>query len=187
MTTVVKVGGSLYELPDLGPRLRDWLGTLTTSAVLIVPGGGATADVIRRLDRTHGLGEMASHQLALRAMTVNAWFLSALLGDVPVLASRWERVEEVSLLDAAAFWEQDSGPERLPASWDATSDSVAARAAIVLRAEELVLLKSVDVSPEMSWEAAARARFVDALFPGLAARIKCVRVVNLRKWSLATG
>jgi aspartokinase-like uncharacterized kinase len=182
MTTVVKVGGSLYDLPDLGPRLRDWLGTLKAEAVLIVPGGGATAEVIRCLDRTHALGEMTSHRLALQAMTVNAWLLSALLGDVPVLSSGWNRVDGIALLDAAAFLKQDSGPDRLPASWDATSDAVAARAALVLQAEELILLKSVDVPSEMSWQAAAQAGFVDALFPGLAARIKRVRAVNFRSW-----
>lgn len=51
---VVKVGGSLFDLPDLGPRLRAWLKTLRTADVLLVPGGGPTADVVRSLDRAHG-------------------------------------------------------------------------------------------------------------------------------------
>src|SRR5437763_15200228 len=105
---VVKVGGSLYDLPDLGPRLAAWLETLA-GPTLLVPGGGTTADIVRDLDRCHGLGEAISHDLALRALTMNAWFLAALLrrtplGNVPVrnpLSS--PLIDRVSLLDAHAF------------------------------------------------------------------------------------
>src|SRR3954447_24129718 len=105
---VVKVGGSLYDLPDLGPRLAAWLGTLP-EPVLLVPGGGAMADVVRDLDRCHGLGEAISHELALRSLTMNAWFLAALLsrtavGSVSVcdpLSS--SLIDRVTLLDAHAF------------------------------------------------------------------------------------
>ena len=44
---VVKVGGSLYDLPDLGPRLRRFLDGLDDPDRLVVPGGGAAADVVR--------------------------------------------------------------------------------------------------------------------------------------------
>ena len=77
---VVKVGGSLYDLPDLGPRLRAWLKQAPAADFLIVPGGGPTADVIRDLDRIHRLGEEKAHSLALAALRLNAWFLATLLG-----------------------------------------------------------------------------------------------------------
>src|SRR5437763_14345584 len=102
MLTVVKIGGSLYDLPDLGPRLRDWLLTLTASKVLLVPGGGPTADVIREFDRVHGLGEQVAHDLALRSLTLNAWFLAELLG-VPVLDPCGSAWEGLALLDGFAF------------------------------------------------------------------------------------
>ena len=77
--TVVKVGGSLFELPDLGPRLSSWLQTVADPEILLVPGGGRLADEVRRLDRQHQLGEETSHWLALRALTVGAEFLARLL------------------------------------------------------------------------------------------------------------
>ena len=56
--TVVKVGGSLYDLPDLHLRLQPWLSQAKTTDIILVPGGGATADVIRDFDRVHHLGEI---------------------------------------------------------------------------------------------------------------------------------
>src|SRR5439155_3520205 len=84
---VVKVGGSLYDLPDLGDRLRRWLSALAAPHVLLMPGGGPTADVIRSFDHRHRLGEEASHWLALRALAVNAHFLACLLPEAEVVAT----------------------------------------------------------------------------------------------------
>jgi aspartokinase-like uncharacterized kinase len=187
---VVKVGGSLYDLPELGPRLADWLGTLVEPA-LLVPGGGATADVVRHLDRCHGLGEAIGHELALRSLTMNAWFLAALLartavGRVPVCNPLVSFLtDRVSLLDAYAFWDSDAraNPGALPACWDATSDSVAARAAVVLGASELVLLKSVTITEPYDWSEAARLGVVDPVFFRiLEGKASLVRAVNLRAW-----
>ncbi len=54
---VVKVGGSLFDLPDLGPRLVQFLARLPTREIILVPGGGPIADLIRKFDQLHGLGE----------------------------------------------------------------------------------------------------------------------------------
>jgi hypothetical protein len=82
---VVKVGGSLFDLPDLGSRLQSWLDRLPTRQVLLVPGGGPTADVVRELDRRHGLGDERAHWLALRALMLNAYFLAELLPSAAVV------------------------------------------------------------------------------------------------------
>src|SRR6516225_2877287 len=142
MALVVKVGGSLFDLPDLGPRLRRWLAAQPPGERLLVPGGGALADVVRALDGWHGLGEEAAHWLALRALAVNAHFLAALLDGVRVVEGPRPGVG-LAVLDAHAFARADEGrPGSLPHRWEATSDSVAARAA-ELAGAELVLLKSV--------------------------------------------
>src|SRR5262245_601874 len=87
---VVKVGGSLYDLPDLRRRLERFLNTLRERAVLLVPGGGRLVDVIRELDRRHVLGKESAHWLALRALTVNAFFLADLLGSARVIENLTE-------------------------------------------------------------------------------------------------
>ncbi len=183
--TVVKVGGSLFDLPGLGPRLARWLAALPAAGVLLVPGGGRAADAVRELDRLHGLGEEKSHWLALRALALNARFLADLLPGVRVVESPVEH-GGVAVLDPLAFCladERDRPADALPRAWAVTSDSVAARAAAVAGAGQLILLKSVTVPPAMTWDEAARAGYVDAAFAGVvrAAPGLEVRAVNFRE------
>jgi len=187
---VVKVGGSLYDLPDLADGLRNFLtvNVPAAAAALLVPGGGAAADLVRDLDARHGLGQERAHFLALRALSFNAHLLACLLPEALVL----EDVQRCNLLPAT-WWildshtflgadERLSGPT-LPHSWDTTSDSVAARAAVVLQAERLVLLKSVTIPAGLSWDEASRLGLVDPVFPRIlqqAASPLEVVAVNLR-------
>lgn len=168
--TVVKVGGSLFDLPDLGRVLRRWLGSKAPSHVLLVPGGGPTADVIRGYDERFHLGEEAAHWLALRAMALNAHLLAELVGGIVVgdwdeCPACWDR-GSVPILDGYAFAVTDEvRPSHLPHSWAVTSDALAARAAIVGGAGRLVLLKSVAIPPGTDWGEAARRGWVDPHFP----------------------
>lgn len=175
---VVKVGGSLYDLPDLGPRLRGWLKGLGGGPVLLVPGGGPAADVVRELDRHHGLGEEAAHWLALRAMSLNADFLRVLLPEARVVAHPSATAAvRLAVLDAHAFGRADEGaPGCLPHSWEVTSDALAARAAVVGGAERLVLLKSVTIPADVEWEEAARRSLVDGWFPHVLRQAPGLRV-----------
>lgn len=184
---VVKVGGSVFDLPDLGPRLHRWLAHLGTFEVLLLPGGGATADVVRDLDRCHGLGEERSHWLALRALTLNAEFLAALLPGAVVVRvldearGAWQQ-GHVPILDAHAFaCADEAAPDHLPHAWAVTSDAVAARVAQRLGAARLVLLKSTALPPGCDWPEASRLGIVDAHFPGLVTGL-AVTLVNLRAW-----
>src|SRR5947199_9473325 len=132
---VVKVGGSLFDWPDLGPRLRRWLAAHAPPETLLVPGGGAAADAVRALQWVHGFDDETAHWLALRAMTLNAHALAALLPgscviDGPDLAEMaWEQGRR-PVLDGFVFCESDEAEAgHLPPSWPVTSDSVAAGAA----------------------------------------------------------
>ncbi len=189
MTTVVKVGGSLYDLPDLGLRLRRWLDRQAGPLVL-VPGGGDTTDIVRFLDRQHGLGEEKAHWLALRALTLNAHFLASLVPSTRVVDD-FRKVKkvlsqgEVPILDMFAFARQDEQETaHLPHDWSATSDALALRLALRLPAERLVLLKSVTVPTDITWQQAGRAGWVDGCFAKLADQTGAsltIEMVNFRK------
>ena len=182
--TVVKVGGSLFDRPDLGLGLRRWLSGIT-GRVLFVPGGGPGVEAIRQLDRTHQLGEEKSHWLALRVVEVNAHFLAALLpGSRVVNDPNRTPFGALGILDAFAFALRDeSHADHLPHSWSVTSDSLAARAAVIGGAHRLVLLKSVTLSAGSDWTGG-----VDALFGSvMAGRVPEVECVNFREWLGAPG
>ena len=180
---VVKVGGSLFDWPDLGPRLRRWLAAHAPPETLLVPGGGAAADAVRALQRLHGFDDETAHWLALRAMTLNAHALAALLPgscviDGPDLAELVWGQGRRPVLDAFAFGESDEAdPDHLPHTWAVTSDSVAARAAVLLGAD-LVLLKSA-APPAGDVAAWAEGGYVDAWLPRVAGEM-AVRAVDLR-------
>ena len=132
---VAKVGGSLFDWPELKPRLQQYLATLVGSNVILIPGGGKTADAIGDWDRRHGFGEERSHWLALHALSLNAQFLAQLLTGTQVVEglnaarSAWRR-GGVTILDLFRFARGDeSRPDHLPHSWAVTSDSLAARVA----------------------------------------------------------
>jgi 5-(aminomethyl)-3-furanmethanol phosphate kinase len=191
---VVKVGGSLFDLPDLATRLRRWLAAewSSTNGILLLPGGGPAVDVVRALDRWHKLGEEASHWLALRALTLNAHFLTSLLPSACAIDSLselphiWDK-GNIPILNAHEFARADEdNPGRLPHTWAVTSDAVAARVAIVTHARHLVLLKSATIPPDVDWREAGQRGLVDEMFAEVlrhASRDLRTRAVNLRTWS----
>ena len=139
--TLIKVGGSLFEWPPLAERLRELLANSAQERVILFPGGGTTADSVRAWDKNQSLGEESAHWLAVRALTVNAYYLQALLPGLPIVAGPDN--QGTAILDPYPFTLADEAdPDHLPHCWQVTSDSLAARAAHVLGAQKLLLLKS---------------------------------------------
>jgi aspartokinase-like uncharacterized kinase len=184
---VVKVGGSLYDHPRLGPGLRAYLDQLDASKILVVAGGGIVADAVRQLDEWQELGEEVSHHLALQAANVGMHFLLNCLGFTPGCWTTrfewWKMVDKANCLGAAVFLMQyEEAFGALPHTWDLTTDSIAALAAGVARAR-LILLKSIDIPPDTRWLEASRRGWVDACFPSIVDQYGLeVQSVNFRRW-----
>jgi 5-(aminomethyl)-3-furanmethanol phosphate kinase len=184
---VIKVGGSLLGWPEFPDRLRAYLDDNPREKPVLVVGGGGAADLVRDLDRLHAIGEKRSHGLALRALDLTAHVVAALVGGlvvverlealemvwrqgrIPVLAPRWflENVDQMA-------------DDPLGETWEVTTDSIAACVAGALQADELQLLKSAGLEGISSRIGAARAGYVDPMFPAASKAIARVAVVNLR-------
>ena len=126
---VVKVGGSLFDRVD--PLLA--LFREAGRPVLIVPGGGKFADLVRRLD----VSEDAAHWMAIAGMEQFGWYIAS--HGIPAISAVALPAEVTVLLPYCALRQADP----LPRSWDVTSDTIAAWVARELSAD-LLLLKSVD-------------------------------------------
>ncbi|MFO0945993.1 MAG: hypothetical protein U1D30_08610 [Planctomycetota bacterium] len=166
---VVKVGGSLLSLPDLKERIFALLEKYTDAPVLFVVGGGTTADMIRDLSATHLISESAAHWLAIRAMSLNAHCLSAILQGTPVADSRdqaaaiWRVGGSAAILDPFTLLSEVRSDE-LPEGWHVTSDSIAALVAKRFSARRLALLKSVGSWGKRIDSDAAAKGWVDPYF-----------------------
>ncbi|HMF35856.1 MAG TPA: uridylate kinase [Isosphaeraceae bacterium] len=159
---------------------------LREQAVLIA-GGGPFADLIRTMDQTHDLGNQKVHRLAIRSLDLTAQLLAALLPGFAVVhrpEDLWacRNLGQVPILGPGRFLEEvdNRGPDPLGASWDVTSDSIAARIAVLLGAKRLVLLKSIGLSADIDRGEAARLGLVDAMFPRITSELEVVELVCLR-------
>ena len=183
--TVLKVGGSLLDLPDLGRRLADFLTARPDPRVLLVPGGGPLADVVRDYHRRFGLREEQSHWLALHTLATNAHLLAALLPLPNVVVPDWSataaawQARRWPILDGYTFARADeANVGHMPHSWEATSDTLAASVAAVGGAD-LWLLKSAPCPETLDLDEAVRRNLVDHAFPRFA-RGLAVRFVHFR-------
>ena len=68
---ILKLGGSLLDLPDLSVRLQSVFANLDGDRPLLICGGGEAADIVRRWHDCFELGEERSHWLALEAIRLN--------------------------------------------------------------------------------------------------------------------
>jgi aspartokinase-like uncharacterized kinase len=166
--TVVKLGGSFAS----SPFLRSILAEIEAARcpLVVVPGGGPFADAVREAQPGMRYGDDAAHKMALLAM---AQFAEALAGLAPRLHPSSNLAAIRTALAAGTVpvwspWPLADGLEALPASWDLTSDSLAAWLAGKLRAERLVMIKHG--ARPATLEQAAASGMVDPLFPRYAGR-----------------
>jgi hypothetical protein len=182
---VVKLGGSLLDLDQLSDRVGRWMEANPACPNVFLIGGGAWADAVRAAHRLHQIDGLAAHWLCIRAMSVTAELVAAI--------THWPLVDDwrqpahkppaVSVFECHRFL-RDVEPALpgtpLPHGWHVTSDSIAARLAEVLGAEELVLLKSALPPAPPNLTSAADQNFVDPWFPTAARALRSIRIVNLR-------
>jgi 5-(aminomethyl)-3-furanmethanol phosphate kinase len=183
MITILKIGGSLLE-SDAAARLMRELAAARPRGLLIVPGGGAFADAVRAAQKQHALGDATAHHMALLAMeTVGAMLVSfapgfVLAGAPDEFTSAWQR----GLVPIWSPVRMVLAATEIPASWDVTSDSLAAWLGDSLGAARVILAKSCDVAPLIAADAnqLAAAGIVDPAFP---------RFVEGRNfsWEIASG
>ena len=187
---VIKIGGSLFTFSGLVPTFQSWLGAQPAAVNILVAGGGSLADVVRDAERRFSLGDATCHWLCVDLLDVSARLLAGLLPTSRFAVTLDDLNRMLSVEGGAVpivfcpghFLRHDEprmdGPS-LPHNWNVTSDSIAARLAEVLAADELVLLKSADPPSSL----AADPEYVDGHFFQASHGLGAVRFVNLRRFT----
>jgi aspartokinase-like uncharacterized kinase len=164
---IVKLGGSLAD----SAGLTLWLETLSQIHVVIVPGGGPFADAVRNAQARWHFDGLTAHHMAILAMRQYGRMLTGLCPRLLAASSLKGLAQQRG---QAKVWLPS--PEALdaagiPASWDITSDSLAAWLAGQMDATHLLLVKSVTELDRpaagrcpMTFTEAAGAGWVDAAF-----------------------
>ena len=199
MVRVIKLGGSLLDLPDLTARLREFIDSQPNSgALLIVVGGGKIVNAVRDYDLIHSIDPVASHWLCVDLMHSTAQLLQALLPEFPFLADTCELssfvseesdsdadvdsvVTKAAIVSPLSFYSRTLNAQSLPVGWQTTSDSISAFLATMLRADELILLKSTDES-KVDGQDNREQSLTDEAFSSVVPEWLKVRIVNLRAY-----
>ena len=146
MLTVVKVGGGLGRGAgdDALRRLCATVGALgERHPLLVVPGGAGFADAVRDADRRFGLSPLISHRMAILGMEQFGWLLSELIPRA-VRCEDLVRARALAGRQTPVLLPAGLALDALPASWQVTSDSIAAWVADQTGAWRLVLVKEAD-------------------------------------------
>ncbi|ODS40722.1 hypothetical protein BEH94_05090 [Candidatus Altiarchaeales archaeon WOR_SM1_SCG] len=131
---VIKLGGSLTKDKKILANLCREIEKLTKKFdLLIVPGGGEFADIVREYDKKFNLSQEISHRMAVLAMDQTGFLISGFFND--------NNNKVKILIPSKIFLELPES--ELEHSWDVTSDSISAYLAGKLNAEKLIILTDV--------------------------------------------
>ena len=147
MDAVIKVGGSIAEDPE---RLRALCAKLSEFAkkyaIVVVPGGGRFADVVRDFDQRFTLSSGISHRMAILGMDQFGLLLAQIIPNscATYLLNDAKQLSEIRVapifLPSRLMFKEDP----LENSWDVTSDSISAYVASRLRVAKVILVTDVD-------------------------------------------
>lgn len=143
---VIKLGGSLEKSRQLIDCLNYVVDTFKDK-LIIVPGGGLFAEQVRQSQQHWQFNEVIAHEMALLAMQQMALIFHSLRPDFNCLNSV-KCIQSQIKNTTHIIWSpsiNELNQANIKASWDITSDSLAAWLAIQLQADQLTLIKAAPI------------------------------------------
>lgn len=170
--TVIKVGGAISALPHALTAAGQALAAAAArQRIVVIPGGGPFADQVRAFDNAHALSPTAAHWMAILGMDQYAFALADKTPGGRVVDDRpgIQAAHATALVPILAPSRWLRAADELPHSWEVTSDSLAAYLAMLLGADDLILIKPTGVGDGLTDPYFSRA---------LAAGMRC-RIVGI--------
>ena len=138
---IVKVGGSLlYKAKPLLESLKN-----LDEEIIIIPGGGEFANIIRKLDKNYKLNSSTSHKLAIECMDLVGEIYSEISG-IKAYRTLFDLKREIKkekvaiLLPSTTLLSTDLAEH----SWKVTSDSLSLYIAKFLNVKDVIIATNVD-------------------------------------------
>jgi len=183
---IIKLGGSLSRSDTLVNCLNTVEKNYRGRAVVIVPGGGAFADQVRLAQQQWQFDDTTAHHMALLAMQQMALMFKGLKPDFAI-ADTVAAIHDQLNRKKTVIWSPDIielDNAGIEASWDITSDSLAAWLAKTLSATELILIKSAPIDANLSLQQLAEQNIVDKAFCDFVAQVAFkVHIINAQTMS----
>ncbi|NOV30027.1 uridylate kinase [Methylomonas sp. ZR1] len=180
MTFVIKLGGSLLETAAL-PACLATIANRAGYPIIIVPGGGPFAEQVRIAQRQWRFDDLAAHRMAILAMQQMALLIQSLMPEFAIVADA-ESIRCASQVKPVLIWSpqvEQLDQAGIAASWDITSDSLAAWLAGYIEADELIIVKSAPIPEQASLLGLQQQGILDAAFPRFTAQAHYkIKVIN---------
>ena len=157
---IIKLGGSLLETEQMLDCLKRIVES--TEQTVVVCGGGDFANQVRKAQKKWYFDDVAAHEMAILAMQQVAVMCQNLQSEFVLARSITEIKNQHHIIWSPNIDELNAA--KIRATWDITSDSLAAWLAIKLNADELVIVKSCYVDAELTIEQLREQCIVDSTF-----------------------
>lgn len=140
---VVKVGGSLYD----SPQLEAWLRVIAAGEhpAILVPGGGPFADQVRVAQQRWQFDDAIAHSMALCAMDQYGLLMAGIEERLQTAADP-QQLKQIVADGHSAVWLPAAADPAVEPSWRVTADSLALWLAAKVGAEGVLLVKSAPLT-----------------------------------------
>lgn len=181
---VVKVGGSLLRRPGLIDELNEWLAANPSGEHWVLVGGGDLIEAVRRWDQIHRMDPETVHWRCVDLLDttfemMRSWFPEWGFVD------RFEQVESrrgtggITLVRPSAIYRRGRDADGVPRDWRTTTDTIAVILGQIIRADEIVLLKSCEIPEDRTIAELSRWGIVDEALPMVAGQSPPIRLARL--------
>ena len=147
MEAIIKIGGSLLGNSSTFKKLLYTINDLAKQhSIVIVPGGGTFADLVREFHTQYGFSNTTAHKMAIMSEDIVGILIGEYLKNgiftknLNEISNILKRLKIPILLPSKILLELDE----LPHSWDVTSDSISIYLAHKLNISTVILVKDVD-------------------------------------------
>ena len=182
---IIKLGGSLSCSDMLINCLNMLEKNYMNKGAVIVPGGGAFADQVRLAQQHWQFDDTTAHRMAVLAMQQMALLFKGLKPDF-VIADSIAAIKNHLNRQRIVIWSPDIielDNAGIPASWDITSDSLAAWLAKTLSATELILIKSAAIDASLGLQQLTEQHIIDKAFCGFVAQVSFkIQIINAQHY-----